>query len=156
LYYGALKELAKKDMVHELPDMNYIKKIYEGCVIGKQMRNTFQKKAEYHARSSLELIHTDICGPITPMSFSDKRYFITFIDNYTRKIWVCFLKEKFEAFEVFKKFKVLVEKTTEFYIKVLRSDRGGEYMSTVSHFKVLERTNTTGSLERTKTNCITL
>jgi transposase InsO family protein len=41
------------------------------------------------------------------------------------------LKEKSEAFEVFKKFKVLVEKTTKLYIKTLQSDRGGEYMSTV-------------------------
>ncbi|KAE8732520.1 Detected protein of unknown function [Hibiscus syriacus] len=39
-------------------------------------------------------------------------------------------REKYEAFELFKKFKVLVEKTTMHYIKALRSDRGGEYMST--------------------------
>ncbi|GKA70107.1 retrovirus-related pol polyprotein from transposon TNT 1-94 [Tanacetum coccineum] len=49
---------------------------------------------------------------------------------YTRKTWVYFLKEKSEAFEVFKKFKVMVEKTIGYFIKALRSDRGGEYMST--------------------------
>lgn len=123
LHYGGLKELAKKDMVYGLPDVYYIKKICEGCVLGKKARNTFQKKAKYRARRSLELIHTDICGPITPKPFSEKIYFITFIDDYTRKICVYFLKEKFEEFEVLKKFKVLVEKTTGLYIKALRSDR---------------------------------
>ena len=130
LHFGGLKELAKKDMVHGLPNMDYIKKFCEGCVLGKQARTTFQKKAEYCAKRPLELVHTDICGPITPKSFSEKRYFITFIDDYTRKTWVYFLKEKSEAFEVFKKFKAMVEKTTNLYIKALRSDRGGEYVST--------------------------
>jgi hypothetical protein len=85
-----------------------------GSVLGKQARDIFPKKAEYLARRSLEF---DICGPITPKSFSEKRYFITFIDDYTRRTWVYFLKEKSEAFEVFKKFKVLVEKMTGLYIR---------------------------------------
>ena len=72
----------------------------------------------------------DICGPITPEYFSGKKYFISFIDDYSRKTWVYFLKEKLEAFEVFKKFKILVEKVTDRHIKALRSDRGGEYTST--------------------------
>lgn len=77
------------------------------------------------------MIHTDICGPITPESFSGKRYFISFIDDFSRKTWVYFLKEKSEAFKVFKKFKVMVEKATDRHIKAVRSDRGGEYTSTV-------------------------
>lgn len=77
----------------------------------------FQKKAEYCAKRTLELIHTNKCGPVTLMSFSEKMYFITFIDYYTRKTKVYFLKEKLEACEVFKKFKVMVEKTTNLYIK---------------------------------------
>ena len=44
LHFGSLKELAKKDMVHGLPDMDYTKKFCEGCVLGKQARNTFKKK----------------------------------------------------------------------------------------------------------------
>jgi len=85
LHYGALNKLAKNKMVHGFPNMDYIKKFCEDCVLGKQARTTFQKKAEYHARRYLKLIHTDICGPITPKSFSEKRYFITFIDDYIRK-----------------------------------------------------------------------
>ncbi|KAL4289934.1 hypothetical protein GQ457_14G000710 [Hibiscus cannabinus] len=106
LYYGGLKELAKKNMVHGLPDMDYEGKFCEACVLEKQARTSFQKKAEYRAKHPLKLIHTDICGPITPESFSGKRYFISFVDDFSRKTWVYFLKEKSEAFEAFKMFKV--------------------------------------------------
>ncbi|GMI80153.1 hypothetical protein HRI_001684600 [Hibiscus trionum] len=99
LYHGGLKELAKKNMVHGLPDMDYEGKFCEACVLGKQTRISFQKKAEYRAKHPLELIHTDICGTITPESFSGKRYFISFIDDFSQKTWVYFLKEKSEAFE---------------------------------------------------------
>lgn len=129
LHHGGLNKLAKKNMVHGLPDMDYDGKFCEECVLGKQARTSFQKKAEYQAKHILELIHTDICGPITPESFSSKRYFISFIDDFSRKTWVYFLKEKSEAFEVFKKFKVMVEKATGRHIKAVRSDRGGEYTS---------------------------
>jgi GAG-pre-integrase domain/Zinc knuckle len=66
LHHGGLKELAKKNMVHGLPDIDYEGKFCEECVLGKQARTSFQKKAEYRAKHTLELIHTDICGPITP------------------------------------------------------------------------------------------
>jgi len=65
-----------------------------------------------------------------PQSFSSKWYLISFIDDFSRKTWVYLLKEKSEAFEVFKKFKVMVEKVTGRQIKFVRSDRGGEYTST--------------------------
>jgi hypothetical protein len=45
----------------------------------------------------LELVHSDICGPITLLSNEGKRYIITFIDDYNRETWVYFLQEKFKA-----------------------------------------------------------
>ena len=71
----------------------------------------------------LELVHFDLCGPITPMSNGDKRYFISFIDDFSRKIWVYFLHEKSEGLTAFKSFKQLVEKEAGTPIKVLRTDR---------------------------------
>jgi transposase InsO family protein len=97
-------------------------------VIEKQMRRQFGK-SNFSATRPLELIHTDICGPITPDSFSGKEYFITFIDDYSRKCLVYFLEKKSEAFETFKKFKFMVEKMMGKKIQSLRSDRGGEYLS---------------------------
>jgi transposase InsO family protein len=66
---------------------------------------------------------------IKPNIIGENRYFITFIDDFSHKTWVYFLKKKSEAFAIFKKFKVFIEKKSGFYIKVLRSDRGGEFIS---------------------------
>ncbi|PNX70081.1 copia-type polyprotein, partial [Trifolium pratense] len=77
----------------------------------------------------LELIHSDICGPINPSSNGGCRYFITFTDDFSRKTWTYPLKDKSSAFEVFRKFKALVEKESNHQIKCLRTDRGGEFTS---------------------------
>lgn len=81
------------------------------------------------ATQPLQLVHSDICGPINPTSNSKERYFITFTDDYSRKTWVYFWGEKSEAIAVFKKFKAQVEKETGQYIKIFRTDRGGEFTS---------------------------
>ena len=62
-------------------------------------------------------------------SLGSQRYFLIFIDDFSRMTWVYFLKEKSEAFSTFKKFKALVEKQKGCSIKTIRSDRGGEYTS---------------------------
>ena len=62
-------------------------------------------------------------------SLGGNRFFISFIDDYFRKVWTYFLKVKSEAFEVFKDFKAQVEKFSGHHIKTLRTDRGGEYLS---------------------------
>ena len=63
--------------------MDYEGNFCEECVLNKHVRTSFQKKVEYWAKQPLELIHTDICGLITPKSFSGKRYFISFIDDFS-------------------------------------------------------------------------
>ena len=57
-------------------------------------------------------------------------YFLTFIDDFTRKTWIYILKHKYDAFGCFQQFKSLVEKQSGYYIKVLRTNKGGEYVST--------------------------
>lgn len=93
--------------------------------MGKQHREAFPKKSPWRATKRLELVHADICGPIKPESNSNKRYFITFIDDYSRKTWIYFLSEKSAALETFKRFKAVVEKEIGDLICCLRSDRGG-------------------------------
>ncbi|KAI5330266.1 hypothetical protein L3X38_029664 [Prunus dulcis] len=60
---------------------------------------------------------------------SENRYFLLFIDDYTRMVWVYFLRNKSNAFECFKKFKAMTELQSGHKVKSLRSDRGGEFMS---------------------------
>jgi hypothetical protein len=57
----------------------------------------------------LELVHTDLYGSTRTQTLKGEGYFLLLIYDYTRMIWVTFLKEKFEAFEKFKAFKALVE-----------------------------------------------
>ncbi|GAA0175602.1 hypothetical protein LIER_28742 [Lithospermum erythrorhizon] len=100
------------------------------CLNGKQARNTIPRHSTWRAGKVLELVHSDICGPISPISNSGKRYCISFIDDYSRKAWVYLLSNKSDAFDCFKNFKAMVEKETNEHICCLRTDRGGEYTST--------------------------
>ncbi|RVW55367.1 Retrovirus-related Pol polyprotein from transposon TNT 1-94 [Vitis vinifera] len=86
-------------------------------------------KKRMKAKKVLELIHTDICGLMSTPSQGNNKYFVLFIDDFTRMTWVFFMKQKSEVFSIFKKFKSFVEKQSGCYIKTLRSDRGMEYTS---------------------------
>ena len=76
----------------------------------------------------LELVHTDLWGPSLVASLGGSRYNITFIDDSSRKVWVYFLKNKFDVFKTFKKWKVMVKTEIGLKIKCLRLDNGGEYI----------------------------
>jgi hypothetical protein len=84
LGYSGLRDLVKKQPVQGLLNLDFENKFYEWCVIGKQTRRQFGK-SKFLTTRLLELIHSDICVPITPDSFSGKKYFITFIDDYSKK-----------------------------------------------------------------------
>lgn len=81
-------------------------------------------------RQKWEIVHLDVCGPFEVNSMGDKLYFIIFIDEFTRYIWIHLMEKKSEVFIHFKKFKLLVEKQVECGIKRLRTNGGGEYTST--------------------------
>jgi len=86
LNFGGFKILQRKRMVTGLPEIIVPSQVSEECVIGKQHRSQFAKGKSWRANGVLELVHSDICGPINPISNGGKRYFITFIDDYSRKI----------------------------------------------------------------------
>lgn len=102
----------------------------EICVMGKCQRLPF-KDSETCTTEVLQLVHSDLCGPIEVKSIAGSRYMLTFLDDYTHKVFVYFLKAKDEVFSCFKTFKNLVENQTGKTIKTLRTDNGGEYLSTV-------------------------
>jgi len=102
--------------------------VCEACMQGKQTRQPSHKPA-IRAKEPLELIHSDLCGPITPTTFGGVKYYILFIDDYTRMTRIYPLKGKTSAnvLEQFKEYKAEVEKQTGKQIKRLRMDGGGEY-----------------------------
>ncbi|KAK4402464.1 Retrovirus-related Pol polyprotein from transposon TNT 1-94 [Sesamum angolense] len=122
-----LKKYYQKKMMTDLPQIQAIEGACEACLQGKQHKKPFPSRTSWRAKAVLELIHTDVCGPMRTPSHEQNRYFILFIDDYSRMTWVYFMREKSEVFKVFKKFKNLVEKQSGRSIKVLRSDRGKEY-----------------------------
>jgi hypothetical protein len=101
--------------------------ICNGCAQGKNIKNPFPKRDS--KAGVLELIHSDVCGPMPSSSISGYVYDVSFIDDYSRKTWIYFLKSKDEVFSKFKEFKALIENLSETKIKILRSDNGGEYTS---------------------------
>lgn len=130
LNYKGLRTLHYRKMVMGLPQIQAPTKVCEYCLVGKQKRNSFSKKSLWRASHKLQLVHADICRPITHTSNSHKRYLLSFIDDYSRKMWSYFLSEKSEAFTMFKYYKALVEKETGSSICCLKTDRGGEFTST--------------------------
>jgi len=91
LNFGGLDELSKKQLVLGLPGVEFEKKFCEECVLEKHPRTKFLNLVGYRAEEQLGLVHTDLCGPISPTSFSGKKYFISFIDDFSWKTWVYFL-----------------------------------------------------------------
>jgi hypothetical protein len=104
------------------------KGVCNGCAQGKNIKNPFPKR-DNKTEGVLELIHSDVCGPVPSSSISGYVYYVSLIDDYSRKTWIYFLKTKDEVFSKFKEFKALIENLYEIKIKILRSDNGGEYTS---------------------------
>ena len=94
------------------------------CIKGKQVRT--HKKSANRSSEILEIIHTDICGPLPPC-LTGQRYFATFIDDVSRYGYIFLLNTKSEVLNAFKIFKAEVENQLDKKIKIVRSDRGGEY-----------------------------
>lgn len=98
------------------------------CLEGKQSRKPF-KKGNKRREKLLELIHSDVCGPMETKTFGKSQYFVTFIDDHSRKIFIYLMKNKYEVIDKFKEFKEMVENQLERKIKILRSDNGTEYLN---------------------------
>ncbi|KAJ8504994.1 hypothetical protein OPV22_005880 [Ensete ventricosum] len=92
---------------------------------------------------ALDCVYTDVCGPLrtkTPggsvnvPSISGALYFITFIDDFFRKVWAYALKTKDQVINVFKEFHARVERETKRQLKYIRSDNDGEYIRLFNNY----------------------
>lgn len=126
--FRALELMSRGKMSYGIPEMIQTLKKCDKCLMSKQTRKPFSFKAKFVSTKAL-IVHADICGPISPTTPGGNRYFLLFVDDYSRKMWVYILKEKSCAFEAFKRFKAQVENKSERRIKILRTDRGGDFCS---------------------------
>ena len=92
------------------------------------MKATFHKK-DSRATTILERVHTDVCGPFSVASTAKHKYYVIFVDDFSRKCWIFFMQKKSDRFAKFCEFKALVEKESGKKGIALRSDNGGEFIS---------------------------
>ena len=95
------------------------------CIKGKQTKHT--KRGATRSTALLEIIHTDICGPFDVPSFTGEKYFITFIDDYSRYCYLYMLHEKSQSVNAVELYIKEVERQLGKKVKIIRSDRGGEF-----------------------------
>jgi hypothetical protein len=120
---GGIERLIKNEI---LPPLEFSDS--EQCI--ECIKGKFVKKIKKNAKRStgvLEIIYTDICGPFNVKSVDGYDSFITFTDDYSHYGYIYPIKERSEALDKFKIFKAKVENQHDLKIKIVRSDRGGEY-----------------------------
>jgi hypothetical protein len=97
--------MMQKQVLKGLPQMDIrIDTVCAGCQFGKAHQLPY-KESEHRSMTLLELIHSDIFGPVKQISLGGMRYMVTFIDDFSRYVWVYFMEEKSETFLKFKEFK---------------------------------------------------
>ena len=117
--------MARKGMINYKHENECMQRC-ETCIESKITKRSFPR-VERNNSKLLDLVHSDICELNGVITRGGKRYFITFIDDYSRYTYVYLIRTKDEAFEMFKRYKAEVENQQSSRIKILRSDRGGEY-----------------------------
>lgn len=101
----------------------------DACATGKQSREPRNKFPGQRATERLELVHTDVCGPMPTESPQGKRYFLLFVDDFSRYTVAYFLRNKSEVVEKLKEYEALVTNQTGLRLKQIRSDNGREYVN---------------------------
>jgi Integrase core domain len=101
----------------------------EACIYGKSHRLPFEKSKENRANGLLDLVHSDVCGPMQVASMGGSRYFVGFTDDHSKWSDVFCMKMKSEVLDHFKIWQKRAECHTGRKIRTLRSDNGGEYLS---------------------------
>jgi transposase InsO family protein len=127
--FQALHKLQSGNMARGLPHIDHVDQLCDSCLAGKQRRSLFPAQARRRAGGVLELVHGDICGPITPMTPSGNHYFLLLVDDMSRYMWLCLLASKDQAPTAIRRFKAAAELESGHKLKVLRTDRGGEFTS---------------------------
>ena len=126
-------ELKNKQMINDLGQIEKVTpndNLCEPCINGKQARLPFEKvKDKRYVRRPLFIVHSDVCGPITPTTIDNKNYFVLFVDEFTHYCVSYLITYKSDVFSIFKDF--IAKSEAHFNLKVvhLYCDNGREYLS---------------------------
>jgi hypothetical protein len=124
---SALRMMAREKMVRGLPSIEQVDQLCDACLAGKQRRNSFPVAAQYRAERVLEIVHGDLCGPITPETPSGGKYFLLLVDDKSRFMWLKVLARKNQAAAAIKEFQERTEAESGKKLGMLSTDRGCEF-----------------------------
>jgi hypothetical protein len=85
--------------------------VCKGCALGKNAKASFPS-SKNRSKGILDLIHPDVSGSMSVASLQGSSYYVTFINNFSRKTWIFFMKAKDEVFSRFREFRAQVENQT--------------------------------------------
>jgi hypothetical protein len=88
-------------MVSGLPQIDLVDQVCDSCLAEKQKHTSFPSTAKHHTLERLELVHGDLCCPMTPAMLGGRRYFLLLVDDVTQFMWPVLLDTKDEAFDAF-------------------------------------------------------
>ena len=116
---------SKKNSVFGLPELKLPQNFdCEPCKLAKTKRKSFKPLPEIRSKKPLQLLHMDVCGKLPCASLGGSKYFLSIIDDFSRKVTVYPLKSKSEVFSYFKKYQARAERFLGSKIMSIRSDNG--------------------------------
>lgn len=127
--FGALRKMGHDKLVHGMPLLDQVDQLCDACLASKHRCTPFPQSALARSTEALQLLHGDLCGPISPPTPSRNHYFLLLVDDYTRYMWVSLLPSRDEATAAIKRVQAAAERKMGKRIQALRTDRGGEFLS---------------------------
>jgi transposase InsO family protein len=130
IHFAALRKMGCEELVRGLPIIDQVQQVCDACLAGKQRRTAFPQKVLWRSTEPLQLLHGDICGPISPATPSGNKYFLLLVDDYSRYMWIDLLPSKDTATTAIKNIQAEAERKSGKKLLMLRTDRGGEFAAT--------------------------
>jgi transposase InsO family protein len=127
LHFEALKWLSAKGMVRGLPSLDHVEQFCDVCVLTKQRQLPFPQQSSFRAKEWLELVHRDLCSPVTLATPGGRRYFLLLVDDLSCYMWVMVLGSKGEATDAIRRAQAAAEAECGRKLRVLRTDNSGEF-----------------------------
>ena len=112
-----------------VPGFNFLDlSVCEHCLYGKQTQSP-HKRVSTQKSETLTLMHSDVCDPLPTLSMGGASYFVTFIDDFSHKVWAYMLKIKDGILLIFQHSVIIVETQIVKKVKCMHFNNGGEYVS---------------------------
>ena len=127
--FDHIKSTSRNNCVRGLPNLKGVIDTCNSCKEAKGKSISFKPINKIRAKRSLEILHMDLCGPIPKPSIHGHKYFLTIIDDYSRKVFAYPLKSKSDVFDTFERFLKRAERFLDRKVKCIHTDNGLEFVN---------------------------